>query len=169
MGRESDRLCPTRAAESCLRARIVPFWDEDFCLQIKLEEALEGSSDLSSPLFIQRMWLTRTNSRFSKNVPEGLIQFQFAIKPLAEILKAVKSQSHCPLISPDTDMPCLGMGVEGKLQLEVWQLLQPFNDGCRTTCFSSESQTKLVRYLNQVWGGRRWWCSQEALCVVFLS
>lgn len=46
----------TRAAESCLEARVGLIWDEEFCLQIKLEQALEGSSDLINPLLIQRIW-----------------------------------------------------------------------------------------------------------------
>lgn len=53
---ESDRLCTTRAAESCLKATVGLIWDAEFCLQMKLEQALEGSSDLSNPLLIQRMW-----------------------------------------------------------------------------------------------------------------
>lgn len=46
MGRESDRLCATRAAEPCLKARVGLIWGGEFCFQIKLEQALEGSSDL---------------------------------------------------------------------------------------------------------------------------
>lgn len=50
------------------------------------------------------------------------------MKPRAEILKAVKSQSHCPLISPNSDMPSLGMGVEGKPQLRSGSFCNLFND-----------------------------------------
>lgn len=43
---DSDSLCTTTAAELCLKARVGLIWDGEFCLQIKLEQALEESSDL---------------------------------------------------------------------------------------------------------------------------